>query len=248
VVAIHAEPDGSRINVDCGSTSLDKLSRRVTAEGADLGLAFDGDADRVLAVDENGAAVDGDRLLGLLALHLMEEGRLIHKLLVSTVMANLGFKRAMEERGVEVVCAPVGDKFVAEAMTETGAVIGGEQSGHVIFAQHSTTGDGVLTGLQLAQVLRRSDSTLSALAHFFEPFPQILLNVTVGNRDGLEGCEAVWAEVRKLEDELGAGGRVVLRASGTEPLVRVMVEAEDRPTAERAAKRLAQLVEAELGA
>ena len=159
VVAINAEPDGTRINVDCGSQSLDGLARVVVAEGADLGLAFDGDADRVLAVDESGSAVDGDRILALLATRMHEAGELKNDLVIATVMANLGFMRAMEKLGIEVVAAPVGDKFVAEAMAERGALLGGEQSGHVIFAGHSTTGDGLLTGLQVAHAVRSSSST-----------------------------------------------------------------------------------------
>src|SRR5688500_7013138 len=174
VHAIHAEPDGSRINVDCGSTSMAELARVVVSEGADIGLAFDGDADRVLAIDERGGEVDGYRILGLAALHLMEEGRLKDGVLVATVMSNLGFIRALEERGIEVVAAPVGDKFVAAEMAQRGAVLGGEQSGHVIFSEYSTTGDGILTGLQICSILKGSDAPRSKLAHFFEPFPQVL--------------------------------------------------------------------------
>ena len=246
VHAIHAEPDGSRINVDCGSTSMTELSRAVVAEGADLGLAFDGDADRVLAVDERGEEVDGDRILGLVATHLMEEGRLKDGLVVATVMSNLGFVKALEERGMQVVAAPVGDKFVAAEMAERGAVLGGEQSGHVIFAEHSTTGDGILTGLQLAGILRASDAPLSKLAHFFEPYPQVLINVEVQNRDGLTDAEEVWDAVAKAEADLGDEGRVLLRPSGTEPLVRVMVEAADEATAQEVAERLSGIVRSSL--
>ena len=242
VHAIHTEPDGSRINVDCGSTSMKELSRAVVSEGADIGIAFDGDADRMLAVDERGEEVDGDRILGMAAAHLMEEGELKDGILVATVMSNLGFIRALEERGVEVVAAPVGDKFVAAEMAARGATLGGEQSGHVIFAEHSTTGDGILTGLQIASILRGSDAPLSKLAHFFEPFPQVLINVPVGNRDALTDAKDVWAAVEKAEASLGNDGRVLLRPSGTEPLVRVMVEAADRTLAEKTASELAEVV------
>jgi len=242
VHAIHAEPDGSRINVDCGSTSMTELSRVVVSEGADLGLAFDGDADRVLAVDERGEEVDGDRILGLLATHLMDEGELKDGVVVATVMSNLGFVRALEERGIEVVAAPVGDKFVAMEMAQRNATLGGEQSGHVIFGKHSTTGDGTLTGLHLAAVLKNSDAPLSKLAHFFEPFPQVLINVEVPDRDGLTDARDVWDAVAEAEAALGDDGRVLLRPSGTEPLVRVMVEAADKTKAEQTASELAEMV------
>lgn len=243
VVAINSEPDGSRINVDCGSTSLDSLAKRVVEEGADLGLALDGDADRVLAVDETGAPVDGDRILALCALRLKEEGVLKNDLVVATVMANLGFKRALEGAGIEVFAAPVGDKFVAEAMTERGAVLGGEQSGHVIFGAHATTGDGLLTGLQVAEAVVASSSTLSRLTDLFEPYPQVLINVQVADREALEGATGLWDEVEAATTRLGDDGRVLLRASGTEPLVRVMVEAADEATARRTAEELAGAVE-----
>jgi phosphoglucosamine mutase len=242
VTAINAEPDGMRINVDCGSQSLDGLAKRVVSDGADLGLAFDGDADRVLAVDENGSPVDGDRILALCATRLHEAGELKNNLLIATVMANLGFRRALEERGIEVFAAPVGDKFVAEAMADRGAILGGEQSGHVIFGAHSTTGDGLLTGLQVANAVATSSSTLSRLTDIFESYPQVLINVTVADRTALEGAEALWDEVRMAESKLGEDGRVLLRASGTEPLVRVMVEAADPEVARAVAEGLAEAV------
>jgi phosphoglucosamine mutase len=247
VVAINSEADGSRINVDSGSTSLDGLATRVVEEGADLGLGLDGDADRVLAVDETGAPVDGDRILALCALRLQEAGALKNDLVVATVMANLGFKRALEAKGIEVVTAPVGDKYVAEAMVSRGAVLGGEQSGHLIFAAHSTTGDGLLTGLHVAEAVASSSSTLSRLTDLFEPYPQVLINVAVADRDALAGARELWAEVEAANGALGDEGRVLLRASGTEPLVRVMVEAADETTARRTAEELAGAVERYLG-
>ena len=247
VVAIHTEPDGTRINVDCGSTSIGELARRVVEVGADLGLAFDGDADRVIAVDERGEEVDGDRIIAMSAFALHEAGELDHNVVVATVMANLGFHRALEERGIDVVAAPVGDKFVAEAMADHGAVIGGEQSGHVIFARHASTGDGVLTGLKIADVLATSDRPLSVTADVFDPYPQVLVNVLVASRDRLDVAEGLWDEVRRAEEELGDDGRVLVRASGTEPVVRVMVEAADEATATRTADLLADAVRRELG-
>ena len=247
VTVLHGEPDGSRINVECGSTDLSKLSAAVIAEGADMGIALDGDADRALAVDERGEAVDGDRILAVAALDLAARDGLKDGLVVATVMANLGFVRALEERGITIVTAPVGDRFVAESMAERGAVLGGEQSGHIIFGSHASTGDGILTGLQLAAMLERSDEPLSKLTHFFEPFPQVLLNVHVDAKEKLESAEGLWEEVRRAESELGEEGRVLVRASGTEPVVRVMVEASDGRTAEDTARRLAAAVERDLG-
>jgi phosphoglucosamine mutase len=242
VVAINAAADGNRINVDCGSTNLSELAERVVAERAQLGLAFDGDADRVLAVDEQGLQVDGDRLLGLVAVHLHDLGELDHSMVIATVMSNLGFKRALEEKGIEVVFAPVGDRFVAEAMAQHGAVLGGEQSGHIILGKHSTTGDGILAGLQIAAIVAASDRPLSKLAHFFEPFPQVLINVEVAAKRRLDSHEPLWEEVRAAEAALGEDGRVLVRASGTEPLVRVMVEAADPDLAQSVAQKLADSV------
>lgn len=246
VVALNAEPDGERINVDCGSTSLEGVAKAVVTEGADIGLAFDGDADRVLAVDERGEEVDGDRILALAAIRMLESGTLHNNLVVATVMSNLGFRRALEARGIEVMTVPVGDRFVAEAMVESGAALGGEQSGHIIFAAHAVTGDGIITGLQVAEAVAASRTPLSVLARTFEPYPQVLVNVPVRSRDALDGCERVWDAVRRAEEALGDEGRVLLRASGTEPVVRVMVEAADQKGANDAARRLAEIVRTEL--
>jgi phosphoglucosamine mutase len=246
VVTINAEADGARINVACGSTDMTQMSKVVTAEGADLGIAFDGDADRALAVDENGTHVDGDRIIAALARRLHQHDRLTHSLVVATVMSNLGFVRALEGHGIEVIAAPVGDKHVAEEMAKRGAVLGGEQSGHVIFGDHSTTGDGILTGLHLAQAVAASDEPLSALVHWWEPWSQVLINVPATAKDRLDQAEAVWAEVARVEASLGDDGRVLLRPSGTEPLVRVMVEAADASAAEAGANRLAEAVRTHL--
>lgn len=246
VVTMNDEPDGARINVQCGSTDLTAVAERVVQEGAALGLGFDGDADRVLACDERGEAIDGDQIIALFALHLQEQGLLKNDTVVATVMTNLGFTRALKARGIEVVQAPVGDRPVMEAMIASGAVLGGEQSGHIIFADHATTGDGILTGLFLADVVARSGQTLSSLARVFERVPQVLLNVRVDDRSALESAKGLWEEVRNAEAALGDDGRVLLRGSGTEPVVRVMVEALDRDAAQDWARRLAEAVERHL--
>ena len=246
VIALHDAPDGSRINVDCGSTSMGVVARTVREQGADMGLAVDGDADRVLAVDERGEVVDGDRILAITALHLAARGELDGNLIVSSVMSNAGMTRALSERGIEVVQAPVGDKYVVEMMLDRGAVLGGEQSGHVIFGRHGKTGDGLLTGLQLAGAVVSSGG-LHDLAHVYEPFPQVLINVPVQSRQALEGADEVWEETADIESGFAGEGRVLLRASGTEPVVRVMVEAPKESDARAAAERLAESVRRHLG-
>jgi phosphoglucosamine mutase len=177
---------------------------------------------------------------------MKEGGELHNDVVVATVMANLGFRRALEERGIDVLTAPVGDKYVAEVMAEHGSVLGGEQSGHVIFAAHSTTGDGILTGLQVASMVSSSGSPLSELAHFFEPFPQFLINVTVRDRGALDGSKELWDQIHEAEARLGSNGRVLVRASGTEQIVRVMVEAADGEVARRTAEDLAEAVRSHL--
>lgn len=248
VIAINAAPDGTRINVDCGSTSLGCLIQRVLSEGADLGVALDGDADRMLAVDERGDVIDGDAMLCLAALRMTEAGELERNVVVTTVMANLGLQRALGDRGIEVITVPVGDRFVAQGMLDAGAVLGGEPSGHIIFGMHARTGDGVLAGLQLARYVVGRKESPSQLAHLFEPFPQVLINVPVASKQGLESAAPVWEEVDRIQQVLGADGRVLLRASGTEDLVRVMVEASNQATAQSAAESLASMVRTELGA
>jgi phosphoglucosamine mutase len=246
VVVIHGEPDGARINVDCGSTAPEQAGKTVVAEGAHLGFAFDGDADRVLALDEHGQLIDGDQIIGLLALGLAERGELDTSQVVATVMSNLGFIKAMEANSIDVITAPVGDKHVVEAMNASGAVLGGEQSGHIVFGRHATTGDGILTALQVAQVVAAGSDPLSHIARFFEPYPQVLVNVSVRSKEGLDSAQSLWDEIRSVEDSLGTNGRVLVRASGTEPLVRVMIEASDVEVAHRTAESLAESVRREL--
>ena len=246
VVALHDRPDGSKINVDCGSTAMGPIAEAVVAERADMGLALDGDADRVLAVDDRGEAIDGDRILALTALHLKARGDLDGGLVVTTVMSNVGMTRALTQRGIEVLQAPVGDRYVVEMMQDRGAILGGEQSGHIIFGRHSTTGDGLLTGLQLASGVISSGTSLRELARVYDTYPQVLVNVRVRSVDELDSDEAVWAECAAMEDALGEEGRVLLRASGTEPVVRVMVEASTEELARASADRLADVVRRQL--
>lgn len=244
VTAINANPDGSNINDACGSTHPESLQKAVRDAGADLGLALDGDADRVIAVDGSGGLVDGDHMLALLALDLREHGRLVDDTVVVTVLTNLGFKLAMSEKGVKVVETAVGDRNVLEALEDGGWSLGGEQSGHVIFRDLATTGDGLMTGLLVADLVRRKRAPLAELAGaVMTRLPQVLRSVAVADVSGLETAEAVWSEAAMVERELKGRGRVLIRASGTEPVVRVMVEASTQADANRAAERLVATVE-----
>jgi phosphoglucosamine mutase len=248
VVSLHDAPDGTNINDECGSTDPARLSLAVVEHQADLGLALDGDADRVVAVDRSGAIVDGDVLLALFALDLATQSRLTANTVVVTVMTNLGFRLAMESRGIEVRETDVGDRHVLAALDEEGLSLGGEQSGHIIFRERSTTGDGILTGLALADLMQRTGSTLADLsAGLVERVPQRLVNVPIPQPERLASCTEVWDAVVEAEAELGADGRVLLRPSGTEPIVRVMVEARQEAQADAVAARLAAVVEAALG-
>ncbi len=248
VTALHASPDGSNINDKCGSTDPAELARAVVARSADLGLAFDGDADRVIAVDHSGAVVDGDVLLALFALDLAERGRLSGNTVAVTVMTNLGFRLAMEDRGIAVRETDVGDRHVLAALDADGLSLGGEQSGHIIFRSLSTTGDGILTGIALADLMRRADRSLADLsAGLVERVPQRLVNVPIPQPERLADAAEVWDAVVKAEAELGHEGRVLLRPSGTEPIVRVMVEARVAAQADAVAAQLADVVAAALG-
>jgi phosphoglucosamine mutase len=245
VVAANCDWNGTDINAGCGSTHLGSLVDLVRESGADLGIAHDGDADRALAVDETGAVVDGDRIMAVIAAQLRGESRLSHDMVVSTVMANIGFEVAMRDLGVSVVRTAVGDRYVLDGMRSVGATLGGEQSGHIIFLEHSTTGDGLVTALQLARVMRVTGKPLSVLASVMTCYPQVLVNVHVTNKGRAAASAAVAAAIATEERMLGDDGRVLVRSSGTEPLVRVMVEAADLRVAQGIAERLAAVVERE---
>ncbi|MGZ8626761.1 MAG: phosphoglucosamine mutase, partial [Actinomycetota bacterium] len=248
VYPIFASPDGSNINVNCGALHPDVVAHAVRAAGADAGVAHDGDADRALFADADGNVIDGDQVLAACAIAMKEEGRLEGDLVVSTVMSNLGLRIAMERAGIRLIHAPVGDRYVLEQMQEHGAVLGGEQSGHVIFRDHATTGDGLVTAVRFLSIARRRGVSVAELAAAMRRFPQVLVNVEVARGAVLDEASGVAAAVREAEAELGETGRVLVRASGTEPLVRVMVEAETEELARRHADALAERVRAALGA
>ncbi|MCY0941620.1 MULTISPECIES: phosphoglucosamine mutase [Streptomyces] len=247
IITIGAEPDGLNINDGCGSTHLGLLKAAVVEHGADLGIAHDGDADRCLAVDGTGAEVDGDQILAVLALAMRESGQLRENTVVGTVMSNLGFKLAMEGEGIQVVQTGVGDRYVLESMKQHGYALGGEQSGHVIILDHATTGDGTLTGLLLAARIADTGKSLAELAGVMTRLPQVLINVPDVDRTRVTTSAELAAAVADAERELGTTGRVLLRPSGTEPLVRVMVEAADIEQARAVAGRLADVVKSALG-
>ena len=249
VRVLAAQPDGTNINAGCGSTHPDDLQALVVAEGADAGLAFDGDADRVVAVDHVGGLIDGDQILAVCAADRHRRGRLAGGAVVVTVMSNLGLRSALGALGIRVVETQVGDRRVLEALDVEGLSLGGEQSGHVVFRDLATTGDGLLTGVQLLDVVARSRRTLTELvAAGMTRLPQVLRNVRVADRDALSRASEVWEAVAGSQAELGATGRVLLRPSGTEPLVRVMVEASTEEEAAAVAERLSCVVERVLGA
>ncbi|HEX2191713.1 MAG TPA: phosphoglucosamine mutase [Acidimicrobiales bacterium] len=248
VAVINDRPDGTNINAGAGSNHPEALAAEVVARGADAGLAFDGDADRVVAVDGAGNVVDGDQLIAICALDRKARHSLAGDTVVVTVMANLGFRQAMQQHGIAVVETKVGDRYVLEALEEGGWALGGEQSGHVIFRDLATTGDGILTGLQVLDVMQRSGKPLSELAAVMTRLPQVLRNVAVLDRQGLEGAADFWGEVDAVRRRLGDHGRVLVRPSGTEPVVRVMVEAPTLAEAETSCEELCAAVTRSLGA
>jgi phosphoglucosamine mutase len=243
---IGASPDGRNINLNCGSLHLEGLRRRVVETGADLGIAFDGDADRALFVSSTGKIVDGDAVLFLAGLALKRAGRLAGNIIVATVMSNLGLEKALGAYDIRMLRTPVGDKYVIEEMLKHGAVLGGEQSGHVIFSEYATTGDGLLTALRVLEVLRDSGESLDSLAEEVKTLPQKLVNVRVKHKRPLSELHGVQAEIQAAEREFAGSGRVVVRFSGTEPLARVMIEAESDEEVDRWTNRIADAIRTEL--
>ena len=246
VVVIGNAPDGYNINLGCGSTHLSALQAAVVENGADVGIAHDGDADRTLAVDATGAIVDGDQIMAILAVAAKARGDLSRNTLVATVMSNLGLKIAMKQAGIEIIETKVGDRYVLEVIREGGYTLGGEQSGHLIFARYATTGDGILTGLQLLAQMSATGKSLKELASAMTVYPQVLINVPGVDKTKVDSDSELQVAVQEAQAELGEQGRVLLRASGTEPLVRVMVEAQDLGTAQSWAERIARVVEKQL--
>ncbi len=246
VHVINNVPDGLNINVDCGSTHMDRLRRFVVEQGLDAGFAYDGDADRCLAVDERGNVVDGDMILYVCGTYLNKHGRLAGGTVVPTVMSNLGLFKALDDAKLSYEVTAVGDKNVYACMREKGYSLGGEQSGHIIFGDIECTGDGIMTSLRIMEVIRAERETLSALCAPMKVYPQVLVNVRSEHKEDLDGCEAVWAAVRAAEEELGDKGRVLVRTSGTEPLIRVMAEAETERAAQDAVDGIVSVVKREL--
>jgi phosphoglucosamine mutase len=242
VITIGAEPDGLNINAGCGSTSLGTLSAAVIEHGADAGIAHDGDADRCLAVDASGEVIDGDQILAVLALALKDMGRLAGDTVVATVMSNLGFRHAMNAAGISIVETPVGDRYLIAAMLDRRFVLGGEQSGHIIMLDHATTGDGLLTALQFLAEAVRQDKTVAELASVMTKYPQVLITIPGVDKERVAASPELAAAVTAAKAELGLTGRVLVRPSGTEPAVRVMVEAEDSEQADRLAGHLAATI------
>ncbi len=242
ITLIGADPDGVNINDGVGSTHLGLLARTVVETGAHLGIAHDGDADRCLAVDAEGNIIDGDQIMAILALSMKERGTLAHDTLVATVMSNLGLRLAMAEHDITMIETRVGDRYVLEALAESGAALGGEQSGHVIMTEFATTGDGIMTGLHLAAEVARTGKSLVELASVMTVYPQVMVNVKGVDRESLGDDDTIAAAVVVAQERLGSKGRVLLRPSGTEPLVRVMVEASDQAVADEIANDLAAIV------
>ena len=246
LVVIHDEPNGVNINDACGSTHLESLIQKVKETGADIGVAHDGDADRCLCVDEQGNVIDGDRMLVLCGLALKEKGELPGDTIVTTVMANIGFHKAVKAAGGRVEVTKVGDRYVLEAMRAHGYALGGEQSGHIIFGNLATTGDGLVTALQVLSVLKRSGASASKLTAMMKSYPQLLVNVEVKTKDGWEENAAIRKAIEAEETLLGDNGRILVRPSGTEPLIRVMAEGPEQGQLEEICQRIADVVRAEL--
>lgn len=245
VVAIHNMPDGTNINANCGSTHMEELKARVVYENADIGLAFDGDADRLMAVDENGKVVDGDQVMAIVGNHMKNKGELTDNTIVATVMSNLGFFLMGQKNDIHIEQTKVGDRYVLERMKEIGASLGGEQSGHIIFLKENTTGDGLLSALHLLEVMVETEKKLSELASIMEVLPQALVNASVPNHKKEKYMEypEIAEAIQRLTDKFAGEGRVLIRPSGTEPMVRVMIEGKDQRMIEKEARQLAELIQ-----
>lgn len=248
VVSLGVEPNGLNINFQCGSLYPHVVAQKVRETRADIGLALDGDADRLIVVDEQGNVIDGDQIMAVCAQDLMEKGKLTNNVLVGTVMSNMALEVFMKERGGKLLRTQVGDRYVVEAMQEHGAALGGEQSGHIVFMEYGTTGDGLLAGLQLLRIMREKGRPISQLANLLKPFPQALINVPVSQKTPFEEAPGLLQKVEEAEQELGSSGRVLLRYSGTENLARVMVEGEDEVQVQRVARDIASAVKQALAA
>ncbi len=245
VIAIHNNPDGTNINANCGSTHMEELKARVVFEKADVGLAFDGDADRLLAVDEKGNIVDGDQILAIIGLHMKKNKKLNKDIIVATIMSNLGFFRMAEKNKLTIEQTKVGDRYVLERMRELGASLGGEQSGHIIFLNENTTGDGLLSALHLLQVMVETGSTLSELTKVMEVMPQALVNAQVPShkKENYMDYPEISEAIKELTERFAGEGRVLIRPSGTEPIVRVMIEGKDKKMIDHEARKLAELIQ-----
>ena len=247
VEPLFAKPDGININKSCGSQHVEILSETIVNDGYDVGFAFDGDADRLIAIDEKGNEVSGDQIIAFCANYLKEKGELANNTVVTTKMSNYGFRVAMKELGINNNITKVGDRYVLEEMKKSGAIIGGENSGHIIFLNHHTTGDGILTALQILKVMKETGKPLSELAKIMKIYPQKLINVSVSDKPALDTLPEVQEVIEQVEEELGDTGRVLVRYSGTQPLCRVMVEASTEEATEKYCKKIADVVEEQIG-
>lgn len=247
VISLYDQPTGTNINHGCGSLHPEVISRAVIANSAHIGIAYDGDADRVIMCDENGKIVDGDSIMAVCATHLLKQGKLRHNTLVATVMSNMGLERAVSDAGGRLVRAAVGDRAVMEKMIEGGYNLGGEQSGHIIFLDHNTTGDGLVTALQVLSIMKQNEKLLSSLSSCMQIYPQVLVNVKVREKRDLAGIPEISRRIADIESALGRNGRLLVRYSGTEPKLRIMIEGENDAAIRNYADELADLVQAKLG-
>jgi len=246
VTTLFHEPNGMNINLNCGSQHPEVLAQEVVKRKADVGFAFDGDGDRVIAVDENGTVITGDQIMALCAKVMKKEGELTNNLVVATVMSNIGLGLALKDLGIELLTTKVGDRYVLEKMQETGASIGGEESGHLIFLQHHTTGDGILSALQILAAMKSEQKPLSELARIMKVFPQKLINLTVKNKPDISTVPDIVTAIKEVEEQLGDQGRVLVRYSGTQPMCRVMVEGPTQEDTDNFCQKIAKLVQEKL--